>query len=153
MLLSSESDLALVRSQVDTSKRKALALDGSAKASVRGAPIVLMGYSAGLDAVLARLDNSTAEKIVAGGGGDARRVLDWLAEDNAIRPLITQGHLGDVLPDQIVYDAQTAAGGSGGPVFNLEGKVIGVNHAVMEGFGGSNFGVPARFAERLLARH
>jgi len=42
--------------------------------------------------------------------------------------------------------------GSGGPVFNREGKVIGINHALIEGFGGSNFGVPARFAAPLLAK-
>jgi len=111
-----------------------------------------MGYATGLDAVLARLDDSTLHDTVTESRGDSRQILDRLAEKNLIRPLITQGHLGDVLPGQIVYDAQTAAGGSGGPVFNREGKVIGVNHAVLEGFEGSNFGVPARFAEPLLAR-
>jgi len=150
--ISSEADLAVVRGQVDASKRKVLVLDGSAPASVRGESIVLMGYATGLDAVLARLDDSALQNIVAESDGDAGEILDRLAEKNLIRPLITQGHLGDVLPDQIVYDAQTAAGGSGGPVFNQEGKVIGVNHAVIQGFGGSNFGVPARFAEPLLAR-
>jgi S1-C subfamily serine protease len=55
-----------------------------------------------------------------------------------------------VLPDKIVYDAQTTSGGSGGPVFNYAGKVIGINYAVLQGFGGSNFGIPAQFAERLL---
>jgi len=113
---------------------------------------VLMGYATGLDAVLARLDDSTLQKIVSASDGNSRRIFDSLAERGLIRPLVTQGHLGDVLPDQIVYDAQTAAGGSGGPVFNQQGKVIGVNHAILEGFEGSNFGVPARFAEGLLAR-
>jgi S1-C subfamily serine protease len=37
-------------------------------------------------------------------------------------------------------------------LFNLEGKVIGVNHAVVERVEGSNFGVSTRFAARLLAR-
>jgi S1-C subfamily serine protease len=150
--LPAQADLAVVRGQVDTLYRKVLALDGSPQGSVRGESIVLMGYATGLDAVLARVDDSVLQNIVTESQGDARQILDRLAEKNLIRPLITQGHLGDVLPDQIVYDAQTAAGGSGGPVFNPEGKVIGVNHAVIEGFGGSNFGVPARFAEPLLAR-
>jgi DNA-binding response OmpR family regulator/S1-C subfamily serine protease len=150
--ISRQADLALVSSPAEPLNRKTLALDGSARATVRGEPIVLMGYATGLDAVLARLDNSTLRDIVSEGRGNSREILDRLAERKLIRPLITQGHLGDVLPDQIVYDAQTAAGGSGGPVFNREGKVIGVNHAIIEGFGGSNLGVPARFAEPLLAR-
>jgi len=150
--ISADADLALMRGQIDTSNRHVLALDGSLQASVRGESIVLMGYATGLDAVLARLDDSTLHDTVTESRGDSRQILNRLAEKNLIRPLITQGHLGDVLPGQIVYDAQTAAGGSGGPVFNREGKVIGVNHAVIEGFGGSNFGVPARFAEPLLAR-
>ncbi len=150
--ISPEADLALVHGPIDSLSRRILALDGSPQASVRGESIVLMGYATGLDAVLARLDDSTLQDTVTKSRGDPRQILDRLAEKNLIRPLITQGHLGDVVSDQIVYDAQTAAGGSGGPVFNQEGKVIGVNHAVIEGFGGSNFGVPARFAEPLLAR-
>jgi S1-C subfamily serine protease len=150
--IASGADLALVHGPVETLKRKVVSLDGSAQASVRGESIVLMGYATGLDAVLARLDDSTLQNTVTESRGNSREILDRLAEKNLIRPLITQGHLGDVLPDQIVYDAQTAAGGSGGPVFNSQGRVIGVNHAVLDGFGGSNFGVPARFAEPLLAR-
>ncbi|HEV2380550.1 MAG TPA: trypsin-like peptidase domain-containing protein [Terriglobia bacterium] len=121
----SEADPAVVRGQVDALKRKVLVLDGSEPTSVRGESIVLMGYATGLDAVLARLDNSALQNIVTESDGDAREILDRLAEKNLIRPLVTQGHLGDVLPDQIVYDAQTAAGGSGGPVFNQEGKATG----------------------------
>ena len=77
-------------------------------------------------------------------------MLDELARRNLIRPLITQGHIGDVLPDKIVFDAQTTPGGSGGPLFNQQGKVIGVTFAVLKGFGGSNFGIPIRFSQPLL---
>jgi len=44
-------------------------------------------------------------------------------------------------------DAQTTSGGSGGPVFNRKGKVIGINYAVVRDFGGSNFGIPASSAQ------
>jgi S1-C subfamily serine protease len=74
-----------------------------------------------------------------------------LAHRNLIHPIITQGHIGDILPDKIVFDAQTTVGGSGGPLFNRQGKVIGVTYAVLKGFGGSNFGIPIRFSEPLLA--
>jgi S1-C subfamily serine protease len=150
--ISPQADLALVHGPVQALNRKVVALDGRAQATVRGEPIVLMGYATGLDAVSARLDNSTLQNIVTESGGNSRQIFDRLAEKNLIRPLVTQGHLGDMLPDQIVYDAQTAACGSGGPVFDQQGKVIGVNHGMVEGFGGSNFGVPARFAEPLLRR-
>jgi S1-C subfamily serine protease len=63
---------------------------------------------------------------------------------------VTQGHIGDILADKIVYDAQTTSGGSGGPLINRDGQVIGVTYAVVRGFGGSNFGVPIRYAQPLL---
>jgi serine protease Do len=58
--------------------------------------------------------------------------------------------LGDVLPDKIVYDAQTTSGCSGGPLFNDHGQVIGINFAMVRDFGGSNFAIPVRFGESLL---
>jgi len=60
------------------------------------------------------------------------------------------GHIGDVLKDKIVYDAATTVGGSGGPLFNRNGKVIGVNSAILKDFGGSNLAVPVRYADELL---
>ncbi len=148
--ISSEADVALVRANLDGLKREVLRLDGSERAAVNGEPVVLMGYATGLDAVLARADDSTVRTIVTSSNGEPGKILEGLAQKDLIRPLITQGHLGDVLPDKIVYDAQTTSGGSGGPVFNYDGKVIGINYAVLQGFGGSNFGIPAEFAERLL---
>ena len=50
----------------------------------------------------------------------------------------------------VVYDAETTAGGSGGPVLDIDGRAIAVNTAVIPEFGGSNFGIPAEYARRLL---
>ena len=59
--------------------------------------------------------------------------------------------VGDIfLTDKIVYDAATTSGGSGGPLFNRDGKVIGVNFAVLNNFGGSNLAVPIRYADELV---
>jgi len=55
-----------------------------------------------------------------------------------------------VLEDKIVYDAATTSGGSGGPLFNREGKVIGINFAALRDFGGSNLAVPSKYAKDLL---
>ncbi len=50
----------------------------------------------------------------------------------------------------MVYDAETSSGGSGGPVLGLDGEVKAVNAAILIDFDGSNLGVPAVEARRLL---
>ena len=148
--ISKETDLAAMRINTKDLKRPVLTIDAAKSAAVTGEPIVLMGYATGLAAILARTDEDTAQSIMSHSGGDVSQVLDELARRNLIHPLITQGHIGDVLPDKIVFDAQTTSGGSGGPLFNKDGKVIGVTYAILKGFGGSNFGIPIRFSEPLL---
>lgn len=56
----------------------------------------------------------------------------------------------DVSADKILYDAQTTSGGSGGPLFNNDRKVIGVNLAMVREFGGSNFAIPIAYGKSLL---
>ena len=150
--ISPDTDLATVRVDVQDLKRPVLSVDASKAAATSGEPIVLMGYATGLAAILARTDEDTAQQILTHGSGDVAQILDELARRSLIRPLITQGHIGDVLPDKIVFDAQTTSGGSGGPLFNQQGKVIGVTYAVLKGFGGSNFGIPIRLGEPLLGQ-
>lgn len=148
--ISEDTDLATIRLDIQDLKREPLAIDASKTAAVAGEPIVLMGYATGLAAILARADDTTVQKITADSDGDVSEILEALAQRDLIRPLITQGHIGDVSTDKIVFDAQTTSGGSGGPLFNDEGKVIGVTYAVLRGFGGSNFGIPIRLAQPLL---
>ena len=150
--ISKDTDLATVRVDVQDLKRSVLSVDPSKAAATSGQPIVLMGYATGLAAILARTDEETAQQILSHGSGDVGQILDELARRSLIRPLITQGHIGDVLPDKIVFDAQTTSGGSGGPLFNQQGKVIGVTYAVLKGFGGSNFGIPIRLSQPLLGQ-
>jgi hypothetical protein len=103
-----------------------------------------------LDAILARAGDETVKQIVKVSAGEPKLILAELAKRKLIRPLVTQGHIGDVLPDKIVYDAQTTSGGSGGPLLVNNGGVIGVTYAIVRGFGGSNFGIPIRYATPLL---
>jgi S1-C subfamily serine protease len=79
-----------------------------------------------MEGILARAEPEVAQKI-AGGTQNVAIVLSQLASQHLIRPITTQGHIGDVLKDKIVYDAATTSGGSGGPLFNRNGKVIGIN--------------------------
>jgi S1-C subfamily serine protease/DNA-binding response OmpR family regulator len=147
--ISPDADVATLQLESPPPDSAVLRLDGSSAASVRGDPVVLMGYPTGIEGILARAGTDVAEKI-AGGKQDVDQIMAELAADKLIRPTTTQGHIGDVLTNRIVYDAATTSGGSGGPVFNRDGKVIGINFAILTGFGGSNLAVPARYATRLL---
>jgi len=148
--ISQETDLAVVRVDMQDLKRAVLSLDSTKESIISGQSVILMGYATGLAAILARTDEDTAQKILKDSGNDVSAMLKELAKRNLIRPIITQGHIGDVLPDKIVFDAQTTSGGSGGPLFNHQGKVVGVTVAILKGFGGSNFGIPIRFSQPLL---
>ncbi len=148
--ISKDADLALVTGKLSDLKRPMLKLDPRKEAAISGQPLISLGYATGLSAILARASDNAVEDIVKVSGGDPKGVIDELARRKLIRPLVTQGHIGDVLQDRLVYDAQTTSGGSGGPLINQSGQVVGVTYAVVRGFGGSNFGVPIRYAEPLL---
>jgi len=126
-----------------------LNLDDRNDASIAGESVVLIGYPTGIEGILARAGPEAAQQI-AGSASNVPQIVSRLAQQNLIRPTTTQGHIGDVLKDKIVYDAATTSGGSGGPLFNHKGKVIGVNFAILSGFGGSNLAVPVRYANELL---
>ncbi|MCH7597235.1 MAG: trypsin-like peptidase domain-containing protein [Planctomycetes bacterium] len=112
--------------------------------------MILLGYPTGLNALLARAEPDLVEEVLS-SASDAMSLIRALAARDAIAPVITQGALNEVRPRRLVYDAETTSGGSGGPVFGADGTVIGVNFAITRDFDGSNFGVPIRFARKLLA--
>jgi DNA-binding response OmpR family regulator len=148
--ISSAADVAVLRADISQLGIKQIALADGGRSAVSGGPVVLLGYPTALDAILARAGAETLQSIATASQGDSKRVMEELARRHLIRPITTQGHIGDVLPDKIVYDAQTTSGGSGGPLFNDEGKVIGINFAMVREFGGSNFAIPVGYGKSLL---
>ncbi len=148
--ISSHADLATLKLEAPAPTHiPRLELDDRSTASVAGDPVVLIGYPTGIEGILARAGDDTTEKVTA-NAHQITQVVSRLAAQRLIRPTTTQGHIGDVLTDKIVYDAATTSGGSGGPLFNRDGKVIGVNFAVLNNFGGSNLAVPIRYADELV---
>lgn len=148
--ISSDADVALLKGSIPESKIKEIAFADSHRSVVSGGPVVLLGYPTGIDAILARTGEETLRSIATATQGDPKEVVEELARRHLIRPVVTQGHIGDVLPDKIIYDAQTTSGGSGGPLFNSEGKVVGINFAMVRDFGGSNFAIPIVYGKALL---
>jgi DNA-binding response OmpR family regulator len=148
--ISSAADVAVVKGNVSELGIKQIALADGHRSAVSGGPVVLLGYPTALDAILARAGAETLQSIATASKGDPKQVMEELVRRNLIRPIATQGHIGDILPDKIVYDAQTTSGGSGGPLFNNEGKVIGINFAMVREFGGSNFAIPVGYGKALL---
>jgi S1-C subfamily serine protease/DNA-binding response OmpR family regulator len=148
--ISGQADLATLKLQTPAPPHAALLeLDERNEASVSGDPVVLIGYPTGIEGILARAGSDITRKV-AENAHDVTQIVSELAEQDFIRPTTTQGHIGDVLKDKIVYDAATTVGGSGGPLFNRNGKVIGVNFAILKDFGGSNLAVPVRYADELV---
>ncbi|TAJ25908.1 MAG: FHA domain-containing protein [Nitrospirae bacterium] len=151
--VSEQADVALLAFDPGEHKLPVLGLATEATKVTAGEPILLSGYPTGFDALMARADQITSSEIMQQAGEDADRFAQELANHGLIRPLATQGHIGDVVADRLVYDAQTTFGGSGGPVFNLRGEVIAVNSMILRRFGGANFGVPIRFGIDLLRKN
>jgi len=116
-----------------------------------GKTVVMMGYPNGPDRLLAILDEDEARSIQA-RYGTLELILSHLAETKHIQPLTTQGNITDFAVRRISYDARTAEGGSGAPLFGPSGHVIGVNFAVFTENTASNFAVPIRFGIALLER-
>lgn len=143
-------DLAVLKVDLRGKRVPVLPLERSREGTVAGQPVVVVGYPAGLEALLAKTDTQVVKSILEKHGTSPEKVTDALGERNLIRPSTTQGHIGDVTGTDIVFDAPTTQGGSGGPVFNKRGQVVAVEYAVLQKFGGNSFGVPISYALKLL---
>lgn len=113
-----------------------------------GDEVTVIGYPLGLMGMLAKAPRPVTERLMR--EPDDLTVARELARLALIRPSSTTGHLGDVVDDTLVFDASTAHGGSGGPVLNRQGKVIGITSAYLRGFSGGTLGVSVRALRPLL---
>ncbi|HEY7616612.1 MAG TPA: serine protease, partial [Terriglobales bacterium] len=114
-----------------------------------GELVTVVGYPMGVLGMVAKSPPAVYERLAY--RRDDMRAANELAALSLIRPSATCGHLGDVVGEKLIYDAPTAHGGSGGPVFNSRGQVIGINSAYIDGFSGGTLGVSVKSLRPLIA--
>ena len=148
---SEQGDVALGQLSMVPEGIRPIPLRAPAPIGVVGEAVVVLGYPVGVEGVLARMKGEIVDALLKKRDPGMERLVHGIAEQRGIRPLATQGHIGDIVPGRVVYDAQTTGGSSGSPVFNSAGKVIAVNSAYLGPFrGGAGFGVPITQALTLL---
>jgi len=146
LILSAHGDLAVLRVENSEAISRLRPLPLAEKRSNPGELVAVVGYPMG---VLGMVAKSAVYARLAFRRDDIGAANE-LAALSLIRPSATCGHLGDVVGDKLIYDAPTAHGGSGGPVFNSQGEVIGINEAYIDGFSGGTLGVSVQALRPLI---
>jgi S1-C subfamily serine protease len=147
---SERADLAVLQTDRLPAGVAPLTLAPVEETPLAGEPVVVLSYPGSFDSILARLAKPVSDEIIQEAGSDAATLAESLARRRLVRPLATQGHISNVSPESITFEAGGGGGSSGGPVLDRKGRVIAVNSA---GFGkvrGLNLGLPIRLARELL---
>jgi len=148
-VLSAQGDLAVLRIEDSQAVHQLRPLPLASDMPNPGELVAVVGYPMGVLGMVAKSPPAVYDRLAF--RRDDQGAANELAALSLIRPSSTCGHLGDVVGDKLIYDAPTAHGGSGGPVFNSQGEVIGVNAAYIDGFSGGTLGVSVRALKPLIA--
>ena len=110
-------------------------------------PATIVGTDPNTDIALLKVESETPLKFVTFGDSDTARVGDWvmamgnpLGQGFSVSAGIVSARnraLSGTYDDYIQTDAAINRGNSGGPLFNMNGDVIGVNTAILSPNGGS----------------
>ena len=126
----------------------------------------IVGRDDKTDLALLKVDSDSPLPATTWGESDATRIGDWvLAIGNpfGLGGTVTAGIVSarsrDInagpYDDFLQTDASINRGNSGGPMFNTDGEVIGVNTAIFSPSGGSigiGFAIPSAIAENVIAQ-
>jgi S1-C subfamily serine protease len=141
VVMAKYGDLAVLRVEDTTFTEKLRPLTlAQAKPQV-GEAVSVLAYPMGVTGMVAKSPAIVYERLSS--HPDDGNTAGELAALSLIRPSATFGHIGDVTGDKLIYDAPTARGGSGGPVLNWRGEVVGINSAYIDGFSGGTLGISA----------
>lgn len=124
----------------------------------------LIGRDPKTDVALLKVDPKEDLPFVKWGDSDSARIGDWamaIGNPFGLGGTVTAGIISarnrDInqgpYDDFIQTDASINRGNSGGPLFNLEGDVIGINSAIYSPSGGSvgiGFAIPAGIAQSVV---
>ncbi|MGJ8604189.1 MAG: Do family serine endopeptidase [Marivita sp.] len=110
-------------------------------------PAEIVGTDPNTDIALLKVESETPLQFVNFGDSDTARVGDWvmamgnpLGQGFSVSAGIVSARnraLSGTYDDYIQTDAAINRGNSGGPLFNMDGEVIGVNTAILSPNGGS----------------
>ncbi|MEL6828856.1 MAG: Do family serine endopeptidase [Pseudomonadota bacterium] len=123
----------------------------------------LIGTDAATDLAVLRVTQAEPFEFVDWADSDSAEVGDWVMAignpfgfGGSVSVGIVSARNRDIqsgnYDDYIQTDAAINRGNSGGPLFNLDGEVLGVNTAIISPTGGSiglGFSIPANLAERV----
>lgn len=127
-------------------------------------PATVVGRDPKTDLALLKIDAGETLRYVEFGDSDSARVGDWvIAVGNpfglggSVSAGIISARGRDIqsgpFDDYLQIDAPINRGNSGGPLFDREGKVIGVNTAIFSPSGGNvgiGFAIPASMAKTIV---
>lgn len=126
----------------------------------------IIGTDEKTDIAVLKVEPETPLKSVSFGDSDRIRVGDWvmaIGNPFGLGGTVTVGIVSarnrDInsgpYDNFIQTDASINRGNSGGPLFNMDGNVVGINTAIISPSGGSigiGFAIPAKTATRVIAQ-
>ena len=130
-------------------------------------PAELVGNDAASDLAVLKIKRNSAFPFVTFGDSKGARVGDWviaIGNPFGLGGTVTQGIVsavyrntgsGSAYDRYIQTDASINRGNSGGPMFDMQGNVIGINNAIFSPSGGSvgiGFAIPAEVATPIVKK-
>ena len=123
----------------------------------------VLGADPGMDLAVLQIETKDTFKSVQFGNSDKARIGDWviaIGNPFGLGGTVTAGIISarnrsiglSRYEDFIQTDASINQGNSGGPLFNMNGEVVGINTAILGQSGsiGIGFSIPSNSAQRVI---